>query len=566
MRKILTILLLAVSLTSWGTRVYVATTGNDGTGDGTVGAPYLTIATGITNASAGDTVYVVAGTYSITAEVSVPVGISIMGAGSATTIINSTYRSAAFSSGFNNGTFLLSSVSQGTAGNQSISHLTFDGGDGDASGSTNAIMIKNRGAVLVHDCIIRDFDWTGVTFTNGTTLTAPTTYAYGNKLYNCTITNCSGQAGTWEGCGLVSVNGQDNLDIYNCIFYGDQRAEGDNGDIIASHGQGFNKRLQYHNNISYKPDYDGAAWNFHLELFNCYGGSNIYDNEFHGGDCQIDITGMYGNTKTDQAYTYRIYNNLFTGVPVETDHGKPTIDIEGDLNEDIYIYNNHFLNLPVPISTTDNTYAPSQTRRIYIYYNIFENMGWNDAAKYETCININNWNAGSVMDNIHIYNNVMESDGVTHTAAFKIAGASTISNLMIKNNIITGHTNGAYMLIDNDGTIDSLHIVNNLIYGSSNSNNVLWQTVGDTTNVINTGAIKSDPLFKSSTDLHLQPTSPARDAGIDVSAITGGLDYHGASLYGAAYDIGAFEYGVGRMINIGTMIPTINYKIVLIDH
>lgn len=34
----------------------------------------------------------------------------------------------------------------------------------------------------------------------------------------------------------------------------------------------------------------------------------------------------------------------------------------------------------------------------------------------------------------------------------------------------------------------------------------------------------------------------------------------------AAYDIGAFEYGGGRMINIGTTIPIINYKIVLIDH
>ena len=34
----------------------------------------------------------------------------------------------------------------------------------------------------------------------------------------------------------------------------------------------------------------------------------------------------------------------------------------------------------------------------------------------------------------------------------------------------------------------------------------------------------------------------------------------------AAYDIGAFEYGVNRMINIGTTIPTINYKLVLIDH
>lgn len=35
----------------------------------------------------------------------------------------------------------------------------------------------------------------------------------------------------------------------------------------------------------------------------------------------------------------------------------------------------------------------------------------------------------------------------------------------------------------------------------------------------------------------------------------------------AAYDIGAFEYGVGRMMILnGTTMPTINYKIVLIDH
>jgi hypothetical protein len=76
-----------------------------------------------------------------------------------------------------------------------------------------------------------------------------------------------------------------------------------------------------------------------------------------------------------------------------------------------------------------------------------------------------------------------------------------------------------------------------------------------------------DPLFRSSSDLHLQSTSPAINAGIDVSATTGGLDFHGASLYGAAYDIGAFEYGVGRLMILNdTIMPTINYKIPLIDH
>jgi hypothetical protein len=34
----------------------------------------------------------------------------------------------------------------------------------------------------------------------------------------------------------------------------------------------------------------------------------------------------------------------------------------------------------------------------------------------------------------------------------------------------------------------------------------------------------------------------------------------------AAYDIGAFEYGVGRLVRIGTAVPTLNYKLILIDH
>ena len=96
-------------------------------------------------------------------------------------------------------------------------------------------------------------------------------------------------------------------------------------------------------------------------------------------------------------------------LPVDTDHGKYTIDIEGELNEDIYIYNNHFLNLPTPLHTMDNTYGPSETRRVYFYYNILENCGWNHAAKYDTCINIYNTDIDSVFEDIFIYNNVIES-------------------------------------------------------------------------------------------------------------------------------------------------------------
>ena len=55
MKRLLIIPLLLLSLTLGATKVYVATTGNDATGDGTSGNPYLTIATGISHAFAGDT-------------------------------------------------------------------------------------------------------------------------------------------------------------------------------------------------------------------------------------------------------------------------------------------------------------------------------------------------------------------------------------------------------------------------------------------------------------------------------------------------------------------------------
>jgi len=59
--------------------IYVSETGNDSTGDGSSGNPYLTISKGVTEATVGDTVYIVAGTYNINATIDVPVGISIRG-------------------------------------------------------------------------------------------------------------------------------------------------------------------------------------------------------------------------------------------------------------------------------------------------------------------------------------------------------------------------------------------------------------------------------------------------------------------------------------------------------
>lgn len=88
---LLSFLLIAASLNA--ATYHVETTGNDSTGDGSSGAPWLTISKAITAATAGDTISVGSGTFAgFTSSASGSVGnyISIVGSGTNATQINST--------------------------------------------------------------------------------------------------------------------------------------------------------------------------------------------------------------------------------------------------------------------------------------------------------------------------------------------------------------------------------------------------------------------------------------------------------------------------------------------
>jgi len=87
-QNILLALLLLTVAAAQGATVYVATTGNDATGDGTAGNPYLTIAKGIGEAGSGGTVNVGAGVYDQALSIQQPV--NLIGAGSGSTTITST--------------------------------------------------------------------------------------------------------------------------------------------------------------------------------------------------------------------------------------------------------------------------------------------------------------------------------------------------------------------------------------------------------------------------------------------------------------------------------------------
>jgi len=67
LRRLLTIAILFTSLSAGAARIYISPSGNDGTGNGSIGSPYFTLGTAWSHISTGDTIYCRGGTYAYTA-------------------------------------------------------------------------------------------------------------------------------------------------------------------------------------------------------------------------------------------------------------------------------------------------------------------------------------------------------------------------------------------------------------------------------------------------------------------------------------------------------------------
>src|SRR6185312_5185706 len=254
------------------TNHYVSTTGSD-TAIGTISRPWATLhyaATQVT--TAGDTIQILNGTYILTQASLIAPGVNVKGQSISGTILKSHYKNDWNFNDPVDAPITFKSSTEGTNGNQSISNLTLDG---DALTGNTAIMVKCRSNVLIHDMTIKDFYINGI-FLTGSSVnseTQPTTYSTGNKIYNITIENCSDSDATNIGGGNININGQQGLEIYNFNLSNIARANGRNGDNILNNRYG--KGLHIHDGISTKPSSDNDHWNFHFEIPNGSGGTEI---------------------------------------------------------------------------------------------------------------------------------------------------------------------------------------------------------------------------------------------------------------------------------------------------
>ncbi len=133
---------------------------------------------------------------------------------------------------------------------------------------------------------------------------------------------------------------------------------------------------------------------------------------------------------------------------------------------------------------------------------------------------------------IYVYNNSTYQGG---EAELKVQNAS--SYVYIKNNIFVAKSGLSYLLQDGSNN-SNFTVNNNIYYGASTSSPGSWT---------DSAARYVNPLYVSTTDFHIQSTSPAINVGVSADYGTYDIDST-ARVQGTAVDIGADEYNSGSVV------------------
>lgn len=495
---------------------YIDPAGSDITGNGSLALPWKTLAYACSQVtSRNSTIFVKAGTYNETARFNLSPGVSVRGTGD-TSIINTTYNPGAGTQ--YDGAFYLVSGTR-VNGNQSISFIKLTG---TALTSWYALYTEYRHNVHVHHCTIENFRDRGLKFWGNADTTG--IYTLNNSVHHCIINNC-GDRSTY-GCGSIHMEGQEGFRIYDNTIRQTFRAAGSNGNIMST-GDGWNRDIKYYNNVSHTLESNGTQWNFHIEHWDSRGGIEIYDNEFHGGGCYIDCGG-YSNTKGAWDYSFYIHDNFFgraSTQPFNVSRESVGVAIEGT-SSDIIITRNHFSYCQFGV-VSSLAQATRTQERIYINYNLFENIGLtnNDwSGLYQGRLSATD----DIIRDLYIDNNVLTvsaaaASGVIAGMLFQQDGdaGQSFSNINIRNNSIQDITEG-FTVIYNNTTVASLLSQNNILLNNGNNDDIVLRAGASITSYTNTNNQKTNPLFVGGGDFHLQAGSPGIGAGLNVGLT---LDY-----------------------------------------
>lgn len=451
MKFIISLLLLLFVQISYATTYYISPSGNDVSGTGSIGNPWKSLykATSVVK-TAGDIIHVSAGNYLETVRCNLSVGVSIEGEGADVSIIQSTLNAQFVA-------IIIATSPEGTNGNQHISNIRLDGNKRTTSW---AIEIRGRSNFSIHDCIIQDFEESGVHFGGraDNETEPPAIYATGNSFYNNTVINCAKYDGYGRGCLLIG--GQKGMLIYNNTISQTGRAKGTNGWPIKACNNGFLKGCKIYNNKITKQAYDGMTWDFAIELFN-ESGLEVYNNRIIGS---LDLNHQ---TKGDYLYSVYVHDNIMGPDSLQS-KVETGITLEYE-TENAIIENNQLQNLAIPIYFTPRD--GSLIADVLIKNNVCENIGVDNESRRGYAINFSSDGTGNhIITNFFVIGNKFIARAKNSPYyGIEITGVGPFTNIKIQNNTISNFE-VACIAANPAFVIDTLIIENNTLFSNGNNN------------------------------------------------------------------------------------------------
>jgi hypothetical protein len=531
MKILLTVLGLFFVGVSSATIYYIDPSGNDLTGNGTIANPWQNLHKATQIASApGDIIHVNLGFYNESFTCNLAAGVSIEGEGTGSFIQSSV-------TGFL--VPLLQCTSpEGTNGNQHISNLRIDGNNRTTSLGIN---FQGRSGVSVHDCLIENFNDCGTIISgqNGMYNGIPSVWATGCAFYNNTLNNNSGCGydpyGNFYGKGNFMFGGTDGILIHDNVITQNQRAAQTNGWPIKGWYESHIKNTKIYSNIlttqaipAGKVNGQDGFWDFAIEIFDSYGGNEIYNNTMTGS---IDLNRQNVGTA---AFSWKIYNNVigFSNFPPARQSG---IILEYH-TESAIIENNIIRNVCDGIVFSART--GSHITNTVIQKNLLYNLGSITGYYGHGIGNFGSGVSGLIVSDFSVLNNTIvcvNNPAQASMIGVGIFSASVLSNIKVQNNVIQGFQETSLMFGSSNIITGSNFSHNNLYANAYNLpfTNWLGTIVLPTGNTI-VNNISQNPQYASVPLYNLTtPGSPLIDAGTNV-----GLPYSGS-----APDIGYYETG-----------------------